>query len=183
MKVVLFLYSRCYLDDSSNGCGIIGENEYVSSVNGKDDTYLGEIVVKADHNTIRRLNNRTIYNLYVLLEDESGNASVYKIRNFENITTPSVIEYLSDELMYTPMSNGSSVATVNTTSIRITPYNNIKIYTLKINDELKTCNPNGCNYDLRTGKHVVEVMDELGNISLVTIYSATANNPVVDIYY
>lgn len=177
-------YSRCYLDDSSNGCGIVGENIYSGVVSGKDNTYLGEIIIKSDHNTARRLKNNTVYNLYVLLQDESGNASVYKIRNFENIIVPSTIEYLSDELVYTGILNGNSVVTANTTRIRITPYKNIKVETVKINNEVKSCDAiSGCSYDLRTGKHVIEVVDELGNNSVVTVYSATANNPIIDVYY
>ena len=178
------LYSACYLDDSSNGCGIIGENEYVSSVENKEYTYLGEVVIQTNHNTMRRLINNTIYNLYVLLEDESGNASVYKIRNFKNITTPSNIEYVNDSGMYTTISNGNSVATINTTNVKVTPYNNIEIESVTIDGEIKTCDAsNGCNYDLRVGKHVVDVVDVLGNKTSVTIYSATANNPVIEIYY
>jgi len=187
MNVAKFydLYKSCYgATSSSNGCGIRGENTYVSEITGKDNTYLGEVSIIANNNTKKRLVDETVYSLYVLVLDEGNNEVLFKVRDFVNISKSSVIKYFDDSSRYVTINSGEEVSTVNTTRINISRYNEIQIESLRIDGNNRVCDRvNGCSYDLNVGKHIIEVKDVLGNISIVTIYSAAANNPIIQVEY
>ena len=157
--------------------------EYEEEV--ETDIYLGNVVLEANHNTKRRLKNNEQYSLYVLLSDESGNVELFHVRNFTNITNSSNIEYEDDNNEYVSISNGQSVSTNNSSTIRISKYNNIDIKSVIVNGTAVECKNDNlyCTYTLATGRYDVEVEDVLGNISNVVVYSGTASNPVIEVYY
>lgn len=177
------LYKNCYgATSSSNGCGIRGENEYDSLYS--EDTYLGIITVTANVNTKRRMQDNTNYSLYVLLSDVNNNTTLFKVRDFKNITKAATIKYLDDEGLYQEIRDGESVTTVNSSIAKITIYNSIELEKVVLDDIERTCSKsNGCELTLGVGKRVLEVEDVLGNKSLITIYSAIANNPVIQVNY
>ena len=178
------LYTSCYGDTADNNkCAYKGENAYKESVSGKANTYLGEVVITANTNTRRRMKNNVEYSLYVLLVDESTNATLFKVRDFKNITQSSNVYYLDDNSNYIALSNGQEVITANTSTVKISTYNNVGIKSIKINDTSKTCNTNSCEYELSIGRYVVEVVDDLGNKIETKVFSATANHPLIYINY
>lgn len=178
------LYTNCYGDTSENNkCGYKGENNYKEQVSGKENTYLGEVTIVANTNTKRRMINNVEYSLYVLLVDESTNSTLFKVRDFKNISQSSTIQYLDDNGIYQNINNTQEVITANTTTIKVSPYNGVGIKKLIINDVEKACALTGCNYELSIGKYVIEVEDELGNKNKATVFSATANNPIIYVNY
>ena len=187
MTVEMFyrLYASCYGDVSTNNkCGYKGENQYKEAIDASQGKYLGEIIFTANNNTRKRMLANKEYSVFVLLVDESTNATLFKVKDFTNITHSSNIQYKNDSKLFEVVNNGQEVVTVDTTSYKITTYSNIKISKLIVNNEEKTCNAtSGCQYDLGIGKYIVKVEDELGNVNEVTLYSATANRPKVYVTY
>lgn len=176
------LYKNCHgANVETNGCGIYGELEYQEEV--EDNVYLGNVVLKASYNTMLRLKNNKTYSLYVLLTDETGNEELFKVRDFTNISKSSDVKYLNDSDVYQTINDGEEVNVINTSSIKVSKYNNIDIKEVLVNGEKIVCNATGCNYTLGVNKYNIEVKDVLGNVSKMVIYSGVAKRPVIDVYY
>ncbi len=176
------LYKTCYGSTvDTNGCGVYGEVAYKEEV--ENNVYLADVVLEANYNTKRRLKNNVVYALYVLLSDDSSNVELFKVREFTNIIESSIIKYKNDSNQMIVVEDGEEVSTVNTSAFNVSRYKNIDIREVKVDGTAITCLNNECNYTLSTGKYNIEVTDVLGNKATVTIYSATANNPVIDVYY
>lgn len=177
------LYKTCYgAIASSNGCAIKGSNKYDSLYDEATNTYSAIIDFVANSNTKRRMEDNVTYSLFVVLSDTNNNSTLFKIREFKNITKAASIEYLTDLSTYAEIEDGEIVTTVNSSKAKIEPYNNVEIKTILLDGINQSFN-NNCELSLTIGKRVIEVEDVLGNKSTVTIYSATANNPIIEVYY